>query len=433
MMFAEKIYEVGKAPGRIAKENLLKKYSGDEMFKKVLHYIMNPYIRTGISRRKIVKEVGNIRLAGPVSFEQAMEYFRVHPTGTDRDIAFAQIFIASHKKEMHDLAVALVTKDLTIGVTATTLNKVYGANFIPKLGIMLGTNFQDVKDPKGPWIATEKLDGHRRILVKENGICSFYSRSGIPDIELDIFMEEAAQLPDNSVYDGECLAIGNFKNSLELRQATNSIMNSSGPKKGITYNVFDIVDVNEFKTNTCTKHALYRKFMLCGIFNDPSMAKMAPPEGITRFVKDASFSLIKNVPILGIPHTIEEAIDYAIPIWDRGFEGVMLNKIDSMYEIKRSKDLLKVKLVESLDLPVLDMMEGTGKYKGMLGSLVVNYKGCSVGVGSGLTDAQRKLWWDSPELIIGKTIEIDTFGETKNKEGGLSLNAPIFKGVRYDK
>jgi hypothetical protein len=69
----------------------------------------------------------------------------------------------------------------------------------------------------------------------------------------------------------------------------------------------------------------------------------------------------------------------------------------------------------------------------MLGALIVEYKGHRVGVGTGITDYEREIFWKTPHNYIGKTIEIDTFGETKNKDGNLSLNCAVFKGVRYDK
>ena len=63
----------------------------------------------------------------------------------------------------------------------------------------------------------------------------------------------------------------------------------------------------------------------------------------------------------------------------------------------------------------------------MLGALVVIYNGNKVGVGSGLSDAQRIEIWENPENYIGKFIEIDTFGESTNQQGTKSLNCPIFK------
>jgi DNA ligase-1 len=145
------------------------------------------------------------------------------------------------------------------------------------------------------------------------------------------------------------------------------------------------------------------------------------------------FKTIKAVPILGVVSTDEEIAELVTPIWKRGGEGIMLNTFEGCYELKRSNSLLKVKYVESMDLKVVDIQEGTGKYEGMLGALVVDYKGYRVGVGSGFSDEERRRFWDNPEEIIGKTIEVDTFGESKDQLGNVSLNCPIFRGVRYDK
>jgi DNA ligase-1 len=69
----------------------------------------------------------------------------------------------------------------------------------------------------------------------------------------------------------------------------------------------------------------------------------------------------------------------------------------------------------------------------MLGAFIVDYKGYRVGVGSGLSDSERKDFWQRKESLLGVKIEIDTFGETKNKDGSLSLNCAIYKGLRFDK
>jgi DNA ligase-1 len=63
----------------------------------------------------------------------------------------------------------------------------------------------------------------------------------------------------------------------------------------------------------------------------------------------------------------------------------------------------------------------------MLGALVVEYKGNKLGVGSGFTDQQRQHIWDWKGHYISKQVEIETFGESKNAMGEVSLNCPIFK------
>ena len=47
----------------------------------------------------------------------------------------------------------------------------------------------------------------------------------------------------------------------------------------------------------------------------------------------------------------------------------MLNTARGLYQHKRTNDLLKFKKVQTVDLYVVGIVEGTGKYEGMVGSL----------------------------------------------------------------
>jgi DNA ligase-1 len=433
---ARAVYEIQATPGRNDKLALLEKYAELPGFKDVLQFIYNPYIRTGIADNKLIKGAHSMCDAS-ITVHDAIKYFEKNQTGSDNDVHFAWLFINAQETERaRDLAFAIVTKDLKIGITDTSLNKVYGTDFIPRIGCMLGVPYTENKHKvRGPFIATEKLDGIRRILVKENGECRMYSRSGIEDGGLVEIIEEARYLPDNTVYDGELLAIGTYENSIALRQATNSIANRKGIRTGVSFNIFDIIPLDEFKKGKSKYTALNRKLLLGAMFGDDGIQHLHDDwaKMIVAFDLGHKFRTIKAVPILGVVSTDEEIAELVTPIWKRGGEGIMLNTMDGLYEIKRSNSLLKVKYVESMDLKVVDIQEGTSKYEGMLGALIVDYKGYRVGVGSGFSDEERRRFWDNPEKIIGKTIEVDTFGESKDQLGNVSLNCPIFRGVRYDK
>ena len=136
---------------------------------------------------------------------------------------------------------------------------------------------------------------------------------------------------------------------------------------------------------------------------------------------------IKPVPILGLVNSLDAATPIVESIWARGGEGIMLNTASGLYEIKRSKQLLKVKHTEEYVLPIINVVEGTGKYEDAMGAIVVAYKGNAVGVGSGFTDAQRTEIWENADAYIGRKVEIETFGESVNAQGFVSLNCPIFK------
>jgi DNA ligase-1 len=431
---AAAIYAVGNVSGRLEKIRLLNYYANLPGFKEVLQFIYNPYVRTGIAKAKLNK--GKHSNSGGLSLYDAIKHFTKYHTGSDSDVYVAWTFINHQHDELsHNLAIAIVTKDLQIGITSTTLNNVYGDDFIPKIGLMLGHKYPEYKNRvKGPYVVTEKLDGHRRILVKDSGTISVYSRTGIPDEGLVDIEYEAQVLPDNMVYDGECLAIGTFKDSIEQRIATSSIMSKKGVKHGVTFNVFDAVPVTEFKAGRSHDTATTRKVFIGALFKDKSISNITPlsKQFINELGIEYDFRFIKPVPILGIANTEQEILDFAMPIWKRGLEGVMLNTFNGLYEIKRTKELLKVKHTEEYELKIVDTVEGEGKFEGMLGSLIVNYRGYRVGIGSGFDDSQRQKFWDNRDSLIGKYAEIDSFGESKNQDGGISLNCPIFKRIVGD-
>ena len=65
----------------------------------------------------------------------------------------------------------------------------------------------------------------------------------------------------------------------------------------------------------------------------------------------------------------------------------------------------------------------------MLSHVIIEHKGCDVGVGSGFSQEERKLYFKNPELIIGKTITVQYFEETINQDGCHSLRFPVVKHI----
>lgn len=411
---------------------LLKKNENEPGLKEILKFIYNPYCKTGISKKKLEKSKGLMARTCGVTWQDAIKYFTEHRTGSDADLAYANSFLQSTPEGARWLAEAIVTQELKIGVSTTSLNKVYGADFIPKIGCMLGKLYGDVGFSKTKWpcIVTEKLDGIRRIIVKEHGDIRCYSRSGHEDTGLVDIIADMKYLPDNTVYDGELLAQGTFADCIEQRQATNSISNSGGIKVGLTYNVFDMIPLDEFRRGKSEKNAKLRKTLLAATLMDESL-KILEPEKCWQLIQafgiHTELKCVKPVPILGLVNNMDEVDPIVNEIWQRHGEGVMLNTVEGLYEIKRSNNLLKVKHTEERTLKVIDVQEGTGKFEDSLGALIVDYNGTRLGVGSGFTDQQRHSIWGNPQDYIGKYIEIDTFGESTNVSGDKSLNCPIFK------
>ena len=444
------LYQIATTASTLQKELLLKKYASIDGFKDVLKFIYNPYFTTGLKEKKLERVDCSYHT---MSAEELMEYLSINTTGTDYDATIANAFIYQSDDDIWQwAATGLVTKDLQIGVSITTLNKVYGNGFIPKIGIMRGTLCP--VDAKGIFIATEKIDGNRRIIMnKETGV-EIYTRSGRRDYGLVEIEEQAKGLPVGYVFDCECIAVGEFADSIELRQASASILNSRGKRSGVKALCFDCLPQSEYDAGISKHAAFARKAFLAGIFGEETVMTI-----MWQWFMDHDMPLVSNainalycmtssrylqniacLPILGIATTRDEGIALAQPIWETGGEGVMLVDYKSPYEVNPNprKTLLKVKATKEYVLRCCGVHEGDNKYAGMLGAIEVEYRRHGdpytypVKVGSGFPDYLRQEYWEHPERIIGKLVEIESFGESRNAQGNYSLNCPIFKRIRGD-
>lgn len=68
----------------------------------------------------------------------------------------------------------------------------------------------------------------------------------------------------------------------------------------------------------------------------------------------------------------------------------------------------------------------------MMGGIIVNMDGAVFGVGTGFTDYDRDYLWHNRDAIVGKYVELESFGESQNKHGRKALNCPVFKRIVGD-
>ena len=443
---AKVIHLIKNTSGYNDKQYLLKKNEHVVGLKAILRFIYDPYNKTGISSAKLNKALEFAAARGEyvmgdehfISYQNIIEYLKKNNTGADSALVMAARFINCTKAMFADspfateLAMAIVTQDLQIGVTARTLNTVYGEHFIPTVGCMLGTKLTSMPLHKVKWpcIVTEKLDGIRRMLIKENGTCRMFSRSGHEDLGLVDIMDEARYLPDNRMYDGELLATGTFKDCIAQRQASSSRASLKGTKHGLSFNIFDMVPIEEFYAGKSDDMAGVRKLLLGATLMDESIQILEGiesnwPRLIASYGIHKDLEFIKSVPILGFARNMTDIEPIVEVVWARGGEGVMLNTADGFYEVKRSKSLIKVKHTEEITLKIVDFIEH--KNGDMLGAFVVEYKGNKVGVSGRIPMTLRSKVWKDKGSYVGQNIEIDYFGESTNQFGTLSINCPIFK------
>lgn len=420
------VKEINASNGRLYKQSVLKKYAEDDIIRRYLQIAFDPYRVYGISTKKLHKQVYDtvrrIVIIGNV-LELFEEYLAVNNTGTDTAISVCQEVldcVSAQSREEAELLEQLICKDLSIGVDAKTINKEI-PGLIPTFDVQLANKYFDKPEyVKGKKFAiTTKIDGGRIIAMKENGQVSFFTRAGQKYEGLvDLEDEMSRLMPDNTCLDGEITLLdrGTMSSKEAYKQTMKIVRQTTNMEKhGIKMLVFDYMNVNEFK-NQCCKY-------------DYSTRRA----GVELLFHQEDFKFFELLPILYVGEDtsmITTLLDEQVAA---GEEGIMINICDAPYEFKRTSNLLKVKKFNSADLQVCDLEEGSGKYVGMLGAFVCEYKDGEVRVGSGLTDELRKEIWQNPEKYINSIIEIAYFEETKDSTGKPSLRFPTFKDFRPDK
>lgn len=423
--------EIENTSGKNDKIAIIKANSDNSEFKKYLKFLYDDMIVTGLSSKKIGKEVDE---SFDTYFEdeiEVMNYLRNNNTGRDIDIANVQNFIDSYLSDDRwvKFLEEVFTKSYKCGITSSSVNKALGKDFIKEFKVQLAHPFEKYSNrlEKGvAYTATTKLDGHRTVVrVNSNdGLITFRTRKGHEIFGLDEIENEIRKnyMPEvgccDMMLDGEITVVENECIS-DVFQETSKIIRKDGSKTGLRFNLFDIVPYNEFIRGQSEKNYEQRRGFIDNIF-----------KGIEE--KDREQKFFRNVDVLysgNDAYMIERLLKEAI---NDGEEGIMININDSCYYTKRHSGLLKCKEFYTSDCEVVDVFSGTGKYQDVLGGVVVRYKGGEVSVGSGFTDEQRRYYWDNKDEILGKIIEVQYFSESSNqKDETVSLRFPTFKGLSF--
>jgi ATP-dependent DNA ligase len=173
----------------------------------------------------------------------------------------------------------------------------------------------------GPeWLFERKFDGIRLLAFKQGADVQLFSRNHLPQ-NVPAVSEAIAKLPhEELILDGEI----------------------TWPGGRTSYHVFDIM------------------------WQDGRDLRQLPLE--------ERLAILKQLPLTGPLHRVEPVVDESP--WERaqreGWEGVIAKRRDSVYEHRRSKNWLKMKIEASQELVVGGFTDPQGKRVG-LGALLVGY------------------------------------------------------------
>jgi len=107
-----------------------------------------------------------------------------------------------------------------------------------------------------------------------------------------------------------------------------------------------------------------------------------------------------------------------------GGEGVVIRNGALPYYVGRKKEALKYKRFQDAECEVGGILEGKGKYKGMMGAIECDFQGNMIRIGSGFSDKERRTPPTIGEIITFKYYGLTGLGNPKY---------PVFLRVRLDK
>ena len=432
----------GAGSQNIIKKLILENY--DEDLAYTMQVMFNPFIKTHLNKLGDTTDILYMednfdhfkKLISKLSSVKACTNELRHQT---------TIWVNSFDDDLKRILTMIMTKNVNIGIGAKLVNsalfKKLGKELIPMPSAMLADKGIEKIEK---WECKEfrintKYDGVR-IISKWDSVnkWSFFTRNfneldsnKMTNIieNLNVLCKDLINLGESFFLDGELESLGgksSDKNSSGARQSitgdVNRILKGNAQDnidKNFDYVVFDIENSNVLEGTLGTKKYTERRSIVENLFKDLELSN----------VSLAKEWIISNDEIGR--EEIRKIYDIHIKA---GEEGLIIKHPNSLYECKRSKSWIKMKEILSADLKVIELIEGTGKIAGTLGAIKCEFStGETVFVGSGFTENLRNYYWNNPENILNKIVEIEYNAKTTDKQGKKSLFLPIFKVVRIDK
>lgn len=335
--------------------------------------------------------------------------------------------VALYKKLDQEILCKIIDRNLKIGISLDNFLSVIGKKS-SKFEVALAETLSKAKGINpldGSYFISRKLDGVRCLCFIHHTSSSievkFVSRQNKQILTLGELIKPVSDFAYNIplgdwVLDGEVCIVDENGNE-NFQGLMSQISRKNYTVKRPLYHVFDIIRLSDFTGDTVSKPFSKRYKLLLNIsttYASPNLKVLKQTRVVNQRVLDRWVKRSQK----------------------HNWEGCMLRK-DAPYKSGRSKDLLKIKymlddeyVVQGVEMGTATYNEGGSKVFNIASALLINHRGNTVRVGSGISKAQRLRWYKHPEEIVGKTITVQYFEETQDsKTGAISLRFPVLKHV----
>jgi DNA ligase-1 len=309
--------------------------------------------------------------------------------------------MASFDEETVDVVNRILSKNLKCGIAFKTLQE-FITDITDPAVMLCGYKVEVIKKyedySKTLNLFVKKCCGWENIIghVKLDGMRikysrgDYFTRSGLNNKFFSYMQDEIADFSKHILeemkfsnlefpleFDGEMM----YEGELDSTATDFSSINDIDPEK-IKYYIFDIPN-NGFLQKE-------RLDLLQKVFDKHS----------------EKYKYLKVIPYYSFADQ-EEMFSIFDKVVADGQEGLILKNARAKYQSKKSGDWCKVKEFDTLDLPVVGVTEGKGKFKGMVGTFHCLHKGNVVDVARGACNNQEAMYYlkNPPEIIEVKFQE----------------------------
>ena len=396
-----------------------------------LKYVLDPYITYGIQDtndiRRLLREANGVNpnMSTRVSnlteddfhrwFSILEKLYRREFTGKMAK-GLVLDFLLPFTEEVQDMFLCCLEKNLHCSLGTKTVNKAFGKQVVPEFNIQLAASIEDIGgvsalNHQSIYYIEPKIDGLRLLAVKDDiGNIILYSRNGrvmsFPYLEYEL----KQVLPTGLVLDGELQHPLGFKSLMEQAHRIDK------DESKLTYHVFDIIPHNALQN--CTQYNVsleYRKTLLNDVLH-----------GYRGSIHILPFKIYSGMQMEDLMYAHRSYLDSS-------YEGSVIKDAASPYTFGRTKDWLKWKPEHTLDCIIVDVVEGKGKYKGVMGALMVKQEnnGQLCSVGSGFSDQERIDFFANKQHLVDSGMYVEVTYQELTEKGIMRF--PRFKCLRPDK
>jgi DNA ligase-1 len=426
------VAEIEADNSRLAKEAIIKREAeaGNDDFFEGVRLACDCLITFGVRKVDVKREDANGTGLSFNAFKDLCgKLQRRELTGDAAKTAIAYAMMKATPAQWNGWYRRILIKDMRAGFSETIVNKIVTKLKLDKYAVPTfdcqlahdGNGYESKMH--GPKLVESKLDGVRVLtIVYPSGKVEQFSRNGKELVNFEVVKKQIAKhaifFAEPVVLDGEIMS-STFQDLMkQVRRKSDVAADDS------VLNLFDILTLREFQAGV----GQYRQI-------DRSTTLMA---WYTQFADH-----MPNVTVVGQELVDLDTDEGAARLAEinkaalaAGLEGIMIKDPTAVYECKRSTAWLKMKPWIEVSLKAVEVVEGEGKYAGMMGAIMFegedDGKFIRVSVGSGYSDKDRAAIWALRESVIGDIGEVraDALTLSQDSTDVYSLRFPRFQRWR---